>query len=428
MRHFSPSNKIRHPAAVTSPFDFTTQHDRLSWSATKWEKYRGQDVIPLWIADMDFPVAPPIQAALAAHVAHGNFGYMAAPREMPQRLADDHMRRYGWQVEPDSIVWLSGLVLGINLAVRACCAPDEKAISLSPIYPPFLHAPGLQGRGLVDVPLQPIGGSHLAYEIDFDKLEAAMCTAGSRLLLLCHPHNPIGRAFTRAELDRLAELCERHDVYVCSDEVHCDLILDGTTPHIPFAKVMSERSPALARRTITLHGPGKTYNIAGLGVAWAIIPDAELRQRFRAAMQKLVPDAPCFGYTALQAALEHGEPWRQELLAQLRANRDLVTAELDRMGLPHTRPEVSYLIWVDARELAQRIGNPAAWFESHGVGLSDGSDFGRPGFLRINFAAPPHLLEQALARMAKAMRSLGEIPAQGRVTMPARPDFVAHNL
>lgn len=404
---------------MSRPFDFTTQQDRLSWSATKWEKYRGSDVIPLWIADMDFPVAPAIQQAVAAHVAHGNFGYMAAPRELPQQLVEDHRRRYGWDVEPESIVWLSGLVLGLNLAVRSCCGPDEKVISLSPIYPPFLNAPGLQGRGLLDVPLEPVEAAHLSFQIDFDALEEAMRTQGARLLLLCHPHNPIGRAFTREELDRLAELCERHDVLVCSDEVHCDLILDGHTPHIPFAKVMAERSPALARRVITLHGPGKTYNIAGLGVAWAIIPDAELRLRFRAAMQKLVPDACCFGFTALQAALVHGEPWRQELLAQLRANRDLVGAALEGMGLPHTRPEVSYLAWIDARGLAQRVGNAAAWFEAHGVGLSDGADFGRPGFLRLNFAAPPQLLEQALARMAQAMRSLHEVPSQGRNAMPA---------
>jgi cysteine-S-conjugate beta-lyase len=430
MRHFRPSYPpipFFSKVAVTGPFDFITQHDRLSWSATKWEKYRDQDVIPLWIADMDFPVAPAIQEAVAAHVAHGNFGYMAAPRELPRLLVEDHLRRYDWQVEPEQIVWLSGLVLGINLAVRACCGPDEKAISLSPIYPPFLSAPGLQGRGLIDVPLQPAEARHLAYEIDFDALEAAMSTAGARLLLLCHPHNPIGRAFTRAELDRLAELCERHDIYVCSDEVHCDLILDGATAHVPFAKAMEQRSPGLARRTITLHGPGKTYNIAGLGVSWAIIPDPDLRRRFRAAMQKLVPDACCFGFTALQAALAEGEPWRQELLARLRANRDLVTAALDRMGLPHTWPEVSYLAWIDARALMQRVGNPAAWFERHGVGLSDGADFGRPGFLRLNFAAPPHLLEQALARMAHALRGLGDPASQGRGTTPVHIESVAHN-
>lgn len=400
-------------------YDFSTDHHRINWSATKWEKYRSQDVIPLWIADMDFSVAPQIQAAVAGHVAHGNYGYMSAPRDLPGLLIEDHKERYGWIVEPDWIVWLSGLVLGINLAVKTCCAPNEKAISFSPIYPPFLNAPGLQGRGLIDVPLKPVKTETTTFEIDFDALERAMDMAASAsehaehgdrneataptLLLLCHPHNPIGRLFLRQELDLLAAFCEKHNLYVCSDEVHGDLILDGKTPHIPFAKVMAERSPALLRRTITLHGPGKTYNVAGLGIAWAIIPDPELRRRFRAAMQKLVPDACCFGFTALQAAFKEGEPWRQAMLAQLRSNRDQVSAALDRMDLPHTHPEVTYLTWIDARGLAAKVGNAVSFFERHGVGLSDGADFGRPGFLRLNFATPANLLAKALRRMEHAV-------------------------
>jgi cystathionine beta-lyase len=395
-------------------FDFTIPPDRLNWSSTKWERYRGRDVIPLWIADMDFSVSPAIRSAVAAHVAHGNFGYMSAPRDLARLLVEDHRRRYGWSVEPDWIVWLPGLVLGINLAVRTCCGPDEKAISFSPVYPPFLSAPGLQGRGLIDVPLKPVNAAGTEFEIDFDALESAMAHRGAldaapapaRLLLLCHPHNPIGRLFTRAELDRLAAFCERHDLYVCSDEVHCDLILDGNTPHSPFARVLAERSPRLLERSITLHGPGKTYNIAGLGVAWAIIPDPDLRGRFRAAMQKLVPEPACFGFTALRAALLEGEPWRREVLAQLRSNRDLVSAALDHMGLAHTHPEVSYLTWIDARAVACKVGNAALWFEQHGVGLSDGAEFGRPGYLRLNFAAPPGLLSKALDRMSGALASL----------------------
>jgi cystathionine beta-lyase len=397
---------------------FATPPDRLDWSSTKWEKYRGRDVIPLWIADMDFPTAPAIRAAVAAHVTHGNFGYMSPPRDLPCLLVDEHRRRYGWEIEPDWIVWLSGLVLGINLAAKTCCAPGEAAVSFSPIYPPFLSAPGIQGRGLIDVPLVASDSDGMAFEIDFDGLERALGAAAAagrpaRLLLLCHPHNPIGRLFTRQELDRLAELCERHDLYVCSDEVHCDLILDGVTPHVPFARILAERSPALLRRSITLHGPGKTYNIAGLGVAWAIIPDADLRSRFRAAMQKLVPDPCCFGFSALRAALREGEPWRREMLATLRSNRDLVSRALHRMGLPHTRPDVSYLTWIDARPVAARVGNPATWFEQHGVGLSDGADFGRPGYLRLNFAAPAALLTEALARMQRALDGLDRSVSAG---------------
>jgi len=399
-------------------FDFSTVHDRRRWSATKWLKYTDRDLIPLWIADMDFPVAPPIQAAVAEHVAHGNFGYMSLPPDLPQLLVEDHRRRYDWTVDPEWIVWLPGLVLGINLAVRACCAPHESAISFSPVYPPFLKAPGIQGRGLLEVPLRAEANLR-RQAIDFERLEAllpapprgslAATSAASgeqraaRLLLLCHPHNPTGSVFTRAELDRLAAVCEQHDLLVCSDEVHCDLILDESLQHVPFARIMAERSPRLLARTITLNGPGKTYNIAGLGIAWAIVPDGTLRQRFVAAMQELVPDPCCFAFTAARAAFLDGEPWRQALLAQLRSNRDLVSAALDRMQLPHSHPQATFLTWIDARALAASVGNAATWFAEHGVGLSDGADFGQPGYLRLNFAAPPSLLQEALQRMQQAL-------------------------
>ena len=399
---------LSEPLDPKTPFDFSQIHDRLSWSAVKWEKYRGRDIIPLWIADMDFPVAPVIQSALAAHVAHGNYGYTAVPHELPGLLVEDYRRRYGWDVAPEAIVWLPGLVLGLSLAVKTCCAPDEQAISFSPVYPPFLGAPGLQGRGLIDLPLQPLNASETQFAINFTALDRAVAEAAAsgrpaRLLLLCHPHNPIGRLFTRDELDGLAAFCEKHALHVCSDEVHCDLILDGTTPHRPFARVMAERAPALQARTITLHSPSKTYNTAGIGLAWAIIPDAGLRRRFRAAMQRLVPEPCCFGYTALKAVLEAGEPWRQALLAQLRNNRDRVLTALDDMELAHSVPEVTYLVWIDARALTAKVGHAATYFEQHGVGLSDGADFGRPGFLRLNFALPPDLLAEALQRMARAV-------------------------
>jgi cystathionine beta-lyase len=300
------------------------------------------------------------------------------------------------------------LVLGLNLAVKTCCAADEQAISFSPVYPPFLGAPAQQGRGLIDLPLLPLNAAQTEFSIDFAGLESAVTAAASqgrpaRLLLLCHPHNPIGRAFSREELDLLADFCQRHDLYVCSDEVHCDLILDGTTRHRPFATVMNELSPALLARTITLHSPSKTYNTAGIGLAWALIPDPALRRRFRAAAQRLVPEPSCFGFTALKAIFEDGEPWRQALLAQLRHNRDRASAALDGLGLAHTHPQATYLTWIDARALATEVGNAAHFFEQHGVGLSDGADFGRPGFLRLNFASPPSLLEAALGRMATAL-------------------------
>lgn len=389
--------------------DFATIADRLAWSASKWEKYRGRDVIPLWIADMDFPAPPAVQHALLAHVQHGNYGYASAPPDLRAELVAYYARRYAWSIEPQWIVWLSGLVLGINLAVRACCAEGESALTFSPVYPPFLHAAPTQGRRALEVPFvldETLARSgELRYAIDFDRLAASLAPA-ARLLLLCHPHNPIGSLFSQAELEALAELCAHHDLFVCSDEVHCDLILDGVTAHRPFAHILAERAPATFARSITLHGPGKVFNLAGLGIAWAIIPDVTLRRRFRTAMQRLVPEPCCFAYTALRAALREGEPWRQELLARLRANAQSVSAALHTMRLPHTRPAATFLTWIDCRPLAAQVGNPARWFEEQGVGLSDGTDFGSPGFVRLNFATPPSLLDQALQRMQQAVASL----------------------
>ncbi len=391
--------------------NFAMPSDRLAWSAKKWEKYRGRDVIPLWIADMDFPSAPAIQDALAAHVAHGNYGYTSVPRTLAGDLVAYHAQRYAWPIESEWIVWLPGLVLAINLAVRTCCRPGESVLSFSPVYPPFLKAAPIQGRRTAAVPLAldeaEARRGLLRYRIDFDRLGAAL-QPDTRLLLLCHPHNPVGSLFTLDELAGLADFSRQHDLLVCSDEVHCDLILDGTTPHTPFARVMAECAPSEIARSITLHGPGKVFNLAGLGIAWAIIPDPDLRHRFRSTMQRLVPDACSFGYTALQAALRGGEPWRLELLATLRSRRDQVSAALDAMHLAHSHPAAGYLTWIDCRRLATKGGNVAAWFEQHGVGLSDGAEFGAPGFVRLNFATDGELLAEALRRMAAAVALLDD--------------------
>lgn len=376
---------------MTSAFDQI--HHHLDWHSTKWGKYRGSETIPLWIADMDFAVPPAIQTALAAHVRHGVLGYTQVPRDLPGALAVYLQRHYAWTVDPGAVVWLPGLVLGINLAVRAACADDDTVVSFTPVYPPFLDAAKWQKRGLVALPLAVDG---MEYRIDLEALDAALtATPNARLLLLCHPHNPVGKVFSRGDLEALAEIVLRHDLIVCSDEVHCDLILDPAKQHIPFAHLY----PDLAARTITLMGPGKTYNIAGLGAAFAVIDNPELRRKFRLAMAHLVPDITAFGYTALLAALTDAEPWRQELLHYLRNNRDLVAATMAQLQLPMTRVDATYLAWLDARQ----IPNAHAFFEAHGVGLSDGTPFGAPGFLRLNFGCPRSVLEQALARMTQAM-------------------------
>jgi len=374
-------------------FDFDPVIDRQPFHSLKWERYRGRDVLPLWVADMDFAVPPAVTRALAAQVEHGIFGYTLPSPTLTAATVAYLQRHYDWTVEASSIVWLGGLVSGLNLAVRAGSAPGDGVAVFSPIYPPFLSAPGLQERRAVVLPLV---AEAMHYRIDFAALEAAFA-AGVRLLLFCHPHNPVGRVWEDAELTRLAELLVRYDVVVCSDDIHCDLILDADRRHRPLALW-----PGIAPRSITLMGPGKTFNIAGLGLAYAIIPDAALRRRFRAAMQGLVPHPCGIAYAALEACLNEGEPWRQALLDYLRGNRERVATALAAMGLPATPVQATFLSWFDARGIpdAHRL------FEQHGVGLSDGEAFGTPGFLRLNFGCPRATLDEALARMQRALASL----------------------
>ena len=376
--------------ASGTAFDFEHVPERRGSDSVKWNKYAGQDVLPLWIADMDFASPPPVLAALQARVARGDLGYAEPWPALVEAVQAYCQRHYDWRVEADWLVWLPGLVCGINLACRSV---DGEVLTATPVYPPFLSAPGLSGRGLVRVSLREEGGR---WSWDFAALEAAV-TPATRLLLLCHPHNPVGRAWDADELQALAEFAARHDLVVCSDEIHCDLVLDPERHHVPFARLGED----VARRSITLMAPSKTYNIAGLGCSLAIIPDPALRRRYQAARRGIVPDVNVLALTACASALLEGEAWRQDLLAVLRANRDRVEAAVNAMpGLSLGHVEATYLAWIDARGLG--VDAPVEFFEAAGVGLSDGRDFGLPGWVRLNFGCAPALLDQALDRMRAA--------------------------
>ena len=376
--------------ASGTAFDFEHVPERRGSDSVKWNKYAGQDVLPLWIADMDFASPPPVLAALQARVARGDLGYAEPWPALVEAVQAYCQRHYDWRVEADWLVWLPGLVCGINLACRSV---DGEVLTATPVYPPFLSAPGLSGRGLVRVPLREEGGR---WSWDFAALEAAV-TPATRLLLLCHPHNPVGRAWDADELQALAEFAARHDLVVCSDEIHCDLVLDPERRHVPFARLGEDAT----RRSITLMAPSKTYNIAGLGCSLAIIPDPALRRRYQAARRGIVPDVNVLAFTACASALLEGEAWRQDLLAVLRANRDRVEAAVNAMpGLSLGHVEATYLAWIDARGLG--VDAPVEFFEAAGVGLSDGRDFGLPGWVRLNFGCAPALLDQALGRMRAA--------------------------
>jgi cystathionine beta-lyase len=305
-------------------------------------------------------------------------------------------QQFAWTIQPEWIVWLPGLVTGINVACRTAGNDGDAVVTAVPVYPPFLSAPQLARRELITVPMR--WDDH-GWHWDLEALEARL-TPATRLLLLCSPHNPVGRAFRRDELLDLIEICEHHDLAICSDEIHGDLILDPASRHIPTATI----SPAAHDRCITLMAPSKTFNIPGLGCSFAVIGNDRLRHRFRQAMAGIVPDVNVLGYTAAEAAYRDGWDWHQALLEYLRQNRDLVFREIGRMPpLQTTLPEATYLTWIDARGL--ELENPAAFFEAAGVGLSDGKDFGAAGYVRLNFGCRRALLEDALARMRQAVNN-----------------------
>ena len=375
-------------------FDFDTLIERRNTSSEKWERYAGRDILPLWVADMDFRSPPAVIEALHQRVEHGVFGYSAPPQELSTTVVEMLRHEYDWPVREEWLVWLPGLVCGLNLACRAVGGAGDAVATFTPVYPPFLSAPKLAGRELISVPLRCRGQ---IWQMDLEALERAI-TPRTRLLLLCSPHNPVGRVWSRAEQLALLELVERHDLTVCSDEIHAGLVLDGDTRHVPFAALSAEAS----RRTITLQAPSKTYNIPGLGCSFAVIPDQGLRRSFRQVMAGIVPHVNLLGYTATLAAYRDGEPWRQALLAYLRENRDLVARSIAEMPALQTWPvQGTYLAWIDARGLG--LADPTRFFEEGGVGLSDGAPFGAPGFVRLNFGCPRPLLEKALARMQVAL-------------------------
>ena len=379
-------------------FDFDTSIDRSSTGSEKWDKYRGRDIIPLWVADMDFRSPPAVIEALHERVAHGVFGYTHPTDELVDTVQASLLADYGWEVAPEWIVWLPGLVSGLNILCRAVGGPGDGVVTFSPVYPPFLSAPGLSDRTLVNVPLRLTAGR---WTMDMELLERSV-TPRSRLLLFCSPHNPVGRVWSAEELTALAEFACRHDLIIGSDDIHAGLVLDGNKRHIPIATL----SPDIARRTITLFAPSKTFNIPGLGCSFAVIGDPFLRHAFKAAMGRIVPHVNLLGFTAAQAAYRHGEEWRRALISYLRGNRDLVEAEIAAIpGLAMTHVEATYLAWIDAR--LSGIADPATFFEEAGVGLSDGADFGAAGFVRLNFGCTRTLLTEALRRMRTALTEKG---------------------
>ncbi|MEX2605744.1 MAG: PatB family C-S lyase [Kiritimatiellia bacterium] len=376
--------------------DFTRCPDRTNTGSLKWQKYAGTDILPLWVADMDFTSAPEILQALTERVEHGVFGY-TVPYQEAVRAATGYLRRvHDLEIEGDMLVWLPGLVQGLNLVCRARGGSGDGVMVNTPVYPPFLSAPLFSDRKRIAVELVEKEGR---YTFDRDAMRAAV-TPETKLFILCNPHNPVGRVFDREELSWLLDFCEEHDLWICSDEIHCDLVLDEQVKHVPFLS-LGERA---ARRTIVFLSASKTYNLPGLACAYAVIPNPEIRRAFQKVCRGIVTEVNCFGYVGMIAAYTGGEAWRQEMLSVLRSNLALLERTLaekfPRVKMP--KMEATYLAWLDFRDY--ELENPAAFFEARGVGLSNGVDFGAPGgFLRLNFGCPTPVLEEGLERICTAL-------------------------
>ncbi|HVU38587.1 MAG TPA: PatB family C-S lyase [Opitutales bacterium] len=379
------------------PFDFSTVPDRRHTGSLKWDKYQGRDILPLWVADMDFRSPPAVIEALRARAEHGIFGYTVPTDEARQAVVEYVKRQYGYVIQPEWIVWSHGLVPALSIACRAFAKPGEGVVVCTPIYPPMLSCPVSMERRLIPVPLK-ISGDR--WEFNWPVLESAV-TPDARIFILCSPHNPIGRAWSRAELAEVAQFCAKHNLVLVSDEIHCDLMLDVAAPHTVTASLGAE----VEAITITQMAASKTYNLPGLACAFSIIADPKLRAAFTHAAAGLVTEINAFGYAGTIAAFRHGEPWRRELIAYLRANRDFL---YDFAG-QHLAPlkllpmQATYLAWLDARALG--VENLQKFFEDAGVGLSPGHIFGDAGrgWVRLNFGCPRATLEEALKRLEKTL-------------------------
>jgi cysteine-S-conjugate beta-lyase len=378
-------------------YNFDTCPVRQGTESEKWGKYPA-DVLPLWVADMDFISPEPVRQALLERVSQGIFGYGRDLPELRELIVARLAERCAWQIQHEDIVFMPGAVRGFNLACHALAAPGGGVLAQTPIYPPALAAPQNAGMNLQTTELRQ--GLDGVYAIDWDSFDAAL-TPETRLFILCNPHNPVGRVFRREELLRMAESCLRRGVTICSDEVHADLLYSGQV-HTPIAAL----DPEIARNTITLMAPSKTFNIAGLDCSYAIIQNPELRQRYCQAARGLVSGVNILGWTAAIAAYREGQEWLTQALAYLEANRDFLYGFVQRelAGIKMTKPEGTYLAWLDCRETG--LDDPYQFFlQNARVALNDGQTFGQGGrgFVRLNFACSRATLEEALGRVKMAL-------------------------
>jgi len=389
---------------MTEEFDQVI--DRRGTASLKWDysrRYTGlEGLLPLWVADMDFPAPPEVLQALRRRVEHGVFGYTLEPESCFQAAMDWMRRRHGWELQREWLLPAPGVVPAISLAILAFSEPGDEVVIQPPVYYPFAQCIRRNGRSVTENPLILEGRR---YGMDFAQLERSIGPR-TRLAILCSPHNPVGRVWERDELERLAEICLRGGLILLSDEIHCDLVLPGFR-HLPTASLSAE----LAANTVTFLSATKTFNLAGLGGSLVVIPDAGLRRRFQSTLESVWTGvANALSTAASEAAWRHGEPWLERLLAYIQANYEFLVRFLEER-LPELRVmplEGTYLAWIDCRALGLPDAQlKARILERAGVWLDDGPMFGPggQGFQRLNLACPRATLRQALERLAGTLGS-----------------------
>ncbi len=381
-------------------FDFDQVFDRHHTGSTKWSRYPA-DVLPMWVADMDFAAPPVIVQALQKRLEHPLLGYSVAPEGLREAIVADLWNKYAWRVQPQELIFLPGVESGFNMALRALVEPQQNVVVQVPNYPPLRHAPGHWGLNKVELNFDALVGG--TYATPLDTLRQSL--AGGGALLLSNPHNPLGKAFPREELQAVANICLEQNAWIISDEIHAELCYDGHV-HIPTASLSED----IARRTITLMSASKAYNIAGLKTSFMIIQDRAIRERVNHSRCGMVDSVNPLGMEATRVAYSEAGPWLAELKTYLQGNRDyLVEAVRTRLpGVSINVPQSTYLAWLDCSALG--LGDPQKFFlEQAKVGLSAGLDFGDAcqQFVRLNFGCPRALLEEGIARMERSLQARG---------------------
>lgn len=383
---------------TTDPFEneFAACPDRKGTGSEKWDRWGGQDVLPMWVADMDFCTPREILDAIHQRTQHGVFGYTHEPPGFADALANHLQRQHSWNIDPSRVIATPGVVTGLAMTARLLSQPDDEILTFTPVYPPFLSLPGMGNRRCVRIPLIQ---KETTWDIDWETFKASI-TPRAKIFWLCHPHNPTGLVFTKENLLRIADICEEHRITVVSDEIWSDLIIDPQCTHIPFASLHHDAT----KHAITLVAPSKTWNLAGLGCAAAILPSHTRRKQWIASGGGLVPMINPLGYAAAEAAWNYGDAWRQKLLTVLRTHHTMIQSVIhDIAGLSCIPAQATYLSWIDCRPTP--VKNPMEACIRAGLGPSDGHDFGAPGFIRLNIACPTARLEDALDRLKQAFRT-----------------------